>query len=78
MKKNFVSPDGDIKETEQYELRFIIGQIVYMVTDPEQLPRVVLAIKLLPEGCVKYKLAYDFDKSWCYDFEISDTKSLEI
>lgn len=78
MRKNFVGADGEIQEIEQYHIKFVIGQIVYMVTDPEQLPRIVCAIKMLPDGCVKYQLAYDFEKAWCYDFEISDTKNIAI
>ncbi|MBO0947303.1 hypothetical protein [Fibrella forsythiae] len=45
-------------------------QIVYLVTDKEQLPRMVTAIKVTPD-CLLYELSQAQNMSTHYDFEIS-------
>jgi hypothetical protein len=51
--------------------KFSIGQIVYLVTDSEQLKRIVSRIIVTPTGLV-YELNSGVVQSSHYDFEISD------
>jgi hypothetical protein len=58
------------------ELDFDHGQKVYLVTDPEQLERVVGDIRLVPGGVAIYYLKCGTEESEHYEFEISDTKKV--
>lgn len=53
---------------------FDFGDIVYLITDREQLPRVVTAIEIYKAGEILYKLASGSQTSYHYDFEISPSK----
>lgn len=53
---------------------FELAQTVYLVTDPEQRPRLVTCISVRPEG-LKYELSHATMASWHYAFEISTTRN---
>ena len=59
------------------ENKFNIGQTVYLVTDQDQKPRIILSIAVN-----KYDLIYEMtsgtDTSRHYDFEISEEKQLQV
>lgn len=50
---------------------FQFGQVVYLKTDKEQLPRMVVRLSVKP-GEVLYCLAAGTVESWHLDFEISE------
>lgn len=53
-----------------------IGETVYLNTDPEQEPRLVVGILIKPSDLIMYELAYCEDSSFHYGFEI--TKNIDI
>ena len=56
-------------------IKFDIGQIVYLKTDPEQRERIVLGMSIKP-GCIYYSLGCGVDESWHYDFEITTQRDI--
>lgn len=60
------------------KIKFLVGSIVYLVTDIEQLPRVVIAVHLKAGGYA-YELRYATDDSSLHsDIEISKTRDKEL
>ncbi len=55
--------------------KYNIGDIVYVTTDQEQLPRVVVCIKIT-QGELIYVVYQSITSSEHYDFEISKEKML--
>lgn len=57
-----------------------MGDIVYLRTDPEKQPRLVVSLKVHPSGMVKYKLAFGhhFSKHFEFEMEREPQKRLEI
>lgn len=56
--------------------KFIIEQVVYLVSDPDQRQRLVTGI-IFRKGHVMYELTYsDMPPTWHYDFEISDQEDV--
>lgn len=47
------------------------GDAVYLVTDPEQQPRVVTKIGIWPGGLLSYVLGFNGEESEHFEFEIS-------
>lgn len=58
--------------------KFAHGQIVYLLTDPDQLPRIVLAVQIDCDNSVMYRLASDSVQSWHYEIEISEDKNVTM
>lgn len=57
------------------ELDYEIGDMVFLTTDPEYFPRMVIAITLLPGGLAVYSLSCGSDEpTEHYSIEITDTK----
>jgi len=56
--------------------KYTIGDTVYLVTDIDQLPRLVLAYKIYKEGEIMYELIQGTSASMHYAFEIQTEKSL--
>jgi hypothetical protein len=52
------------------------GETVYLITDPEQLPRMITAVCERDGKQVSYELACGVDISWHYEFEITRDKQL--
>ena len=57
--------------------KFTIGQIVFLKTDTDQKPRIVLGIAVYPTT-LKYILGQGDDDSVHYDIEISTEKNILI
>lgn len=57
---------------------FEFKQIVYLITDEEQKPRIVTAIQVNPPNEIIYKLANCTTETWHFDFEISEEKSVLV
>lgn len=55
--------------------KYSIGDTVYLVTDKEQLPRIVFCFIVYRQEII-YRLATGTVTSDHYDFEISDTKNI--
>lgn len=56
---------------------FEISEIVYLITDKEQIRRVVTSIKVCPDSSLMYQLSSGTTASDHYDFEISRTEDIE-
>lgn len=52
------------------DLKFNIGDFVYMKTDVKQLKRIVTAIQIMESG-IRYCLSCGEDEHYCYAIEIS-------
>lgn len=63
-------------EHNTHHIKFFITQKVFLVSDPEQLERIITAIYLLPNNQVVYCLSYNGNDSKHYDFEISDEEDV--
>jgi len=60
------------------ENEFEFGQTVYLKTDAEQLPRLVIAIEVTYGNVLIYRLQNCQTNSPHYDFEISAEKVLQL
>lgn len=59
------------------EPKYDIGSIVYLVTDEQQLPRIVMSI-IVNKYDLIYELINTTTTSRHYDFEISETKNILV
>lgn len=55
--------------------KYNIGDAVYLVTDPEQLRRIVIGI-LVREHGMMYHVSYINDAQYCYECELSDKEDI--
>lgn len=60
------------------EAEYSMGEIVYLKTDPDQLPRIVYSYEIYPNQRVLYGLIHDTRTSVHYDFEISREKTVTL
>lgn len=51
-----------------------IGQVVYLKTDTDQIPRIVISISVYKGGELLYKVASGTSTSEHYEFELSKEK----
>lgn len=58
-----------------YNIKFNIGEFVYLVTDIDQLERIVTEIWIKPDG-IKYNLMQGITESWHYNFEITRERNI--
>lgn len=49
-----------------HELKYLIGQTVYLRTDSEQIPRLITGIGLRPDMAVTYCLVHGTVETWHY------------
>lgn len=59
-------------------VEYIYSDIVYLKTDPQQLPRMVTAIKLCADGGILYQLTAGTVYSDHYGIELSSEKDVLI
>jgi hypothetical protein len=57
---------------------FEFGDIVYLKTDTEQLPRIVIGIKMSAGGGILYELSQDCAYDYHYEIEISTEPNILI
>jgi len=57
--------------------KFELGQKVYLVTDKEQLTRIVNGIQVCSAGSIIYRVACGTVEFWASDYEISTEKNIE-
>jgi len=60
------------------EFKHGFEDIVYLKTDIDQVPRMVLEMSIAPKDCVQYKLAEGDRTSWHYEIELSSKKDVII
>ena len=53
-----------------------IGQVVYLKTDTDQIPRIVISISVYKGGELLYKVASGTQTSEHYEFELSKEREL--
>ena len=56
------------------ENKFYIGQMVFLITDEDQRPRIISSFQVLPGGYLLYALSCGALNSNHYDIEISESK----
>lgn len=56
------------------ENNFELGQIVFLITDPEQHERIITGILYRP-GSIIYYLGYNDNESYHYEIEIATVKN---
>lgn len=57
--------------------KYSIGQVVFLKTDPDQLPRIVTQIKITSKD-ILYQLSICASVSDHYDYEISENKNVLV
>jgi len=57
--------------------KFKIKQTVFLITDIDQHPRIVVGI-LVRDNSIQYELASGIECTWHYDFEITEEKNVLI
>jgi hypothetical protein len=57
---------------------FDLGEIVYIKTDPEQLPRIITAIMQRVDGGMSYQLSQGEIYSFQYEVELSREQNMEL
>lgn len=62
--------------TESHNIKFSIGQDVYLKTDNMQKERIVTGITLRPNNGVTYCLSCNEEDSWHYDIEINKERDI--
>lgn len=55
---------------------YVQGDVVFLITDPEQLKRIITGILLKPGKLVMYELSCCEDISYHYSFEITNEKDI--
>lgn len=60
------------------ETKYKLGDLVYLITDCEQLPRIITAIKITLGGGLTYSLSNGTQDTDHYEAEISSRKNIEI
>ena len=58
--------------------KYNFGDVVYLITDREQLPRQVVSIEIFKNGEYVYNLISGTNASRHYDFEMSPTKLMDF
>lgn len=58
--------------------KYSIGEVVYLITDDEQLPRMVSAISVRSGGYICYELMQGTTDSWHIEAEMSRKKQLVL
>jgi hypothetical protein len=59
----------------KYEAEYGLGDIVYLITDKEQDPYIIIQVSFRPDGVI-YQLAKGSNSSWCYGIEMSRQRDL--
>lgn len=55
--------------------RYNLGDLVYLVTDPEKDRVMIIAITITPNGVI-YTVSKGSEQFPCYEIEMSETKSV--
>ncbi len=58
--------------------KYELGEIVYLKTDVDQVPRIVTAVVACPDDSILYELACGTTCSKHYDFEITYEKLVNV
>jgi hypothetical protein len=55
--------------------KFKLQQCVFLITDSEQLTRIITAIQISNDNSLLYRLACGTNDSWHFEFEIAESKN---
>jgi len=55
---------------------FVLEQVVYLRTDSDQEPRIVVGVQFIPGGSIQYRLNCGACESWHYECELTGEKIL--
>lgn len=58
--------------------KFTHGDVVFLITDPEQQPAIVVSIEIYKIGEIMYKINRGTVSSYHYEFELSTEKNILI
>ena len=58
--------------------KYNLGQMVYLYTDPDQLPRMIIGIKIDISRSLLYKICCGTSETWHFEAEISSNKNIDI
>lgn len=56
--------------------KYKLGDPVYLVTDPQQLKRIVIGILVREQGGLMYHVSYVNEAQYCYDCELSGIEDI--
>lgn len=56
--------------------KFQLKETIFLKTDQDQLPRLIVAIKVLPENGILYEVCTKTSCSYHYDFEMSNERDV--
>lgn len=59
-----------------YESDIALEDIVYLITDPDQFPRMVVAMEFSTSGSINYRLAFEPSHTWHTRSEIDTQENL--
>lgn len=68
----------EINFYEVFQSEYDLGEIVYLVTDEDQKPRIVTKIMFVSGGGIQYALGSGALETWQYVDEISRDKNYKI
>lgn len=60
-----------------FTCEYALEQIVYLRTDEDQAPRMVVSVQFYPGGAIQYRLTCGACESWHHECEISASRMLE-
>lgn len=60
---------------KSYKFKYDLGDIVYLITDPDQLERMVTGIRIRPSGVI-YSITHSTLETDHYDIELSSKKDM--
>ena len=68
--------DDIVRLQTGHVLRFYIGDIVYLKTDPDQYQRIVTGVLLLNQKSLMYRLSFLDEVTFHFETEISSEKNV--
>ena len=60
------------------ENKYKLGEIVFLITDPDQYQRIITAIQININGSIIYHLAQGINETWHFEVEIASDKNFSI
>jgi hypothetical protein len=57
---------------------YSLGSLIFLITDSEQLPRIITSIKFSLDGGCLYGVANGINESFHYDGEMTSKRNMEV
>ena len=74
--KKLLYENETLAKKMKHEINFLIGETVFLITDPDQFPRLITGIFLSGDKQVTYSLSLESEVSNHFDFEISRGRTI--